>query len=333
MVTYRQVGRGMARTIRAMDREAKRLERQRIASEKARQRHALLEASANAAQEYEDTLEALTGAHRVAFRRRDWLTLATEPPPAPTQPGSDREEAARRAESLYRPGWFARTFGFEKRRRAQLAKATVEARAADEADFRNRKAADEAHGVEIAFAQKVVAHQPDALAEALEEHGELERLPFSAKEVEVRFTSEGRLIALVDGLDFDDMPEQSVTLLQSGKASFKALARTRVLELHRDAICSGAVRIALECLKILPLDAVEVIMQSDLLDPGSGHIDRRPVLYLRVATQALEAINLARSEPWPLVERLGGHLDWNKRDGFRAINLAAFNIPTDSTSD
>ncbi len=209
----------------------------------------------------------------------------------------------------------------------------VASRAADEADFLSRKAADEAHAEEIAFAQKVVAHQPDALARALERHSDLERLPFSAEEVEVRFMPDGRLIAMVDSLDFDDMPEQSVTLLQSGKASFKPLARARVLELHRDAICSGAVRVALECLMILPLEAVEVVMQTDLLDPGSGHIEGRPVLYLRVAAQALETIALPRSEPWPLVERLGGHLDWSKRDGFRALNLAAFNIPTESTPD
>jgi len=323
----------VAQTLRAMDREARRLERQRIANEKARQRQALLEASANAAQQYDNTIAALTGAHRIAFQRQDWLTLATEPSSPPTEPRSDREEAARRAERLYHPGWFARTFGFEKRRRAKLAKAVVAAHAADEADFLERKTADEAHAEEIVFAQKVVALEPSALMRALEQHGGLENLPFSAEELAIRYTSERRLIAIVDGLDLDDMPEQSVTLLQSGKASFKPLARTRILELHRDAICSGAVRIALECLRVLPLDAVEVVMQTDLLDPGSGHIDGRPVLYLRVAAQALEAVVLPRSEAWPLVERLGRHLDWNKRDGFRSINLAAFNVPMDAPAD
>lgn len=149
---------------------------------------------------------------------------------------SDREETAQWAEQLYRPGWFARTFGFEKRRRLKLAKGVVAARDADEADFLDRKVADQAHTEEIAFAQKVVARQPEALAKALEVNGELENLPFSAEEVEVRFTHDGRLIAIVDRLDFDDMPDQSVTLLQSGKASFKPLARTRILELHRDAL-------------------------------------------------------------------------------------------------
>ncbi len=63
MVTYRQVGRDLGRTLKAMDREARRLERQRIVVEKARQRQGLLEASSNAAQQYDDTIAALTGAH------------------------------------------------------------------------------------------------------------------------------------------------------------------------------------------------------------------------------------------------------------------------------
>ncbi|MCI3132061.1 hypothetical protein [Phenylobacterium aquaticum] len=330
MVTYRQAGRGMVRTLRAIDREAKRAQRQRVAYERAAQRQALLEASADAAQQYEALIAALIGAHRIAFRRRDWLTLATEPVPPIPQPSTEKEDAARLVETAYRPGWFARTFGLEAGQRSKLAAAVLAGRAADEVDLENRIQAADARRSEIEFAQSVVAQDHAATAEALDRYSELGGLPFSLEEVDVVFTEDKRLIAMVDGLDLEDMPEQSVTLLQSGKASIKALARTRILELHRDTICAGSMRVALECLQTLPLDAVEVVMHTDILDPATGHIQSEPVLYLRVAAQALETLNLVRSEASPLVERLGGHFDWNKRDGFRAINLAAFNVPTDT---
>src|SRR3546814_15319695 len=67
-------------------------------------------------------------------------------------------------------------------------------------------------------------------------------------------------------------------------------------------------------------------MLTDLLDRGTGHIDAQPVLHLRVALQALGALNLHRAEPAALVDRLGGHMDWVRRDGFRAINAAAFGV-------
>jgi hypothetical protein len=128
------------------------------------------------------------------------------------------------------------------------------------------------------------------------------------------------------------MPEQSVTLLQSGKASIKPLAKGKVLELHRDNICSSALRVAMECLQTLPLDAMEVVMHTDLLNPSTGHIQSEPVLYVRVAAQAIEPLNLTRTDAVALVERLGGHFDWSKRDGFRTLNLGPFNIDPSGVS-
>lgn len=51
--------------MRAMDRAAKPAERQRVARQQALHRQAHLDASARAAAEYEEIVEALTGAHRV----------------------------------------------------------------------------------------------------------------------------------------------------------------------------------------------------------------------------------------------------------------------------
>jgi hypothetical protein len=134
-----------------------------------------------------------------------------------------------------------------------------------------------------------------------------------------------------DGLDLEDMPDQAVTLLQSGKASIKALPKSRVLELHRLNICSSAVRVALEFLNALPLDAVEVVMQTDVLDRATGHIQAQPVLYVRVTAQAIASVNLALAEADALIDRLGGHYEWKKGEGFRPLNLTPFAIPTERT--
>ena len=67
-------------------------------------------------------------------------------------------------------------------------------------------------------------------------------------------------------------------------------------------------------------------MLTDVLDAATGHIDGSLVLYVRVAEQALRAVNLGRTDACALVERLGGHMSWSRRDGFRPINAAAFGI-------
>lgn len=204
-------------------------------------------------------------------------------------------------------------------RRRALAAAVEAGVSEDRADFERRQREVTAANSESEFARRVVALDKEAIVEVLTTRSALGKLSFCLEEIEVWFGDDGRICARVDGLDLEDMPTQSITLLQSGKASIKPLARTRILELHRDNICSSALRIAVEFLGVLPIDAVDVEMSSDVLDPATGHIEAKPVLRLTVASQAIAALNLARAEPVAVIERLAGEFDWSKRDGFRPL--------------
>ncbi|TSD82834.1 hypothetical protein FFK22_040985 [Mycobacterium sp. KBS0706] len=317
----------MASSIRAVRREQERAERRRLAYEKAAQKQAALEAASSAADEYDRLIEALTGAHRVQLERRDWHAVAAAAPPAEPDRSAVQEAAARRELDAYRPGWLARTFGGAKRRRIELTAAVEDARARDEAAFEARLQEAEARRAEIDFARRLVARDPAAVADALGRYTRLGDLPFSVEGLDLVFVEGGRIVAMIDGLDLEDLPDRSVTLLQSGQASVKPLSQGKVLELHRDAICSAAVRAAAECLAALPVEAIEVVMQTDLLDRGSGHIGVTPVLYLRAAAQALVAVNLPRTDAAALVERLGGHFDWSRKEGFRGIGLGELDVP------
>ncbi|MES3100586.1 hypothetical protein [Sphingomonas faeni] len=308
-----------------MDRAAKQAERQRVARQQALHRQAHLDASASAAAEYEDIVEALTGAHRVPRSRIDWLTTSTAREVAVPERQSILEDAAASKFAGYVPGWFARTFGREQKVRDQLADEVLAARAQDDDAHSKAVAAAGARNSQIAAARRVVDRDPDAMVEALEDHSALGSLPFSVEGVDTLLL-DGRTIAIVDGLDLEDMPEESVSLLKSGKASIKDLTVGKRLEMHRDAICSAAIRVAVEFLAVLPIDEVEVLMLTDILDRGTGHIQSAPVLHLRATSQALAVLNLSRTQAVAVAERLGGHMDWSKRDGFRAINAAAMGV-------
>ena len=328
MVTSRQFTRGVVRTMRAMDRAAKQAERQRIAHERAMTRQAHLDASAQAAADHDAMIDALTGAHRILFQRIDWLTLATAPPPAEPERSDMHERTMLAALEDYRPGWIARTFGREIKERQRLAVQIEIARDRDSAVFDELQGDVARQREQIAIAQRLVHREPDAVFDALDTRSSLGDLPFSVEGLTAKLV-DGRLIAIVDGLDLEDMPEQSITLLQSGKASLKTITAAKRQELLRDSLCSAAVRVAAECLMAVPFDMAEVLMLTDLLNPGTGHIHSVPVLYLRATAQALEAINLERAESAALAERLGGHMSWNKRDGFKEISAAAFDIGLD----
>ncbi len=311
--------------MRAMDRAAKQAERQRVARQQALHRQAHLDASATAAAEYEEIVEALTGAHRVPLSRVDWLTTATAPDLPMPERRSDAEDAAASRLSEYAAGWIARTFGREQKERDRLADEVAASRSRDDAAHSAATAATKVRNAAISAARLVVDRDPDAMVAALDEHSALGNLPFSVEGVDTLLL-DGRTIAIVDGLDLEDMPEETVTLLKSGKASVKDLAAGKRIEMHRDAICSAAIRVAMEFLAALPIDEVEVLMLTDILDRGTGHIQSQPVLHLRTTSEALASLNLPRTQAMATVERLGAHMDWSKRDGFRAINAAAFGV-------
>lgn len=307
-----------------MERDAQRARRQQLLHEKALARQSMLDAAADAAEAHEHLLDLLTGCHRVSFQRMTWSLLAAETPPQDPAHSDAREAVAQKALSAYAPGWFARTFGLAEGRRRTLRAAVDAARAAD-ADAHGRACEEAARRRdEILLARDIVALKSGAMLDAVSAHAKLDEAAIEAVNV---LALDGRVIVVVDALELEDMPSHSVSLLQSGKMSRKPLAPGKILELHRDNICAAAVRVAAEFLRVLPVEAVEVLMETDLLDRGSGHIVAQPVLYARVTAQALASVNLALADPTPLAERLGAHFDWSRRDGFRPLNLGAFDLP------
>lgn len=314
-----------------MEREASRAQRQRLLQEKARAKQALLDASAEAADAHARMIELLTGAHRVKFVRKDWSAVASATPPsAPPERSSHHEWTAKAALTQYTPGWFARTFGIAGRKRVRL-EAEIEAARARDTKAHMVACEDVARRRgEIVFAKSLFAADMNVIVAAINGHADLNDAPVDGVSI-LKIGS--RLVALVDALELEDMPTQSVSLLQSGRASVKQLSKTRLLEIYRDNICSSAIRVAAEVLKAVPIDAIEVVMQPDLLDRGSGHITPQPVLYARITAQALSSVNLLSADATPLAERLGAHFDWSRRDGFRPIRPADFGLPQDLTSD
>ena len=306
-----------------MEREAQRAHRMKLAEQKASAKQALLDASADAAVKYERFIEFLVDAHRVSLRRRDWAAIANSPTPAKPELGFDLEKSAQRSLDEHAPGWFARTFGGAKRERARLHEAIARAKANDKKAYDEALATWEQRRSEIELAQAVIAGKDEATKTAIQTYAD-----FGSVAVEgLRFAcNEKRVVAIADGYEREDLPSNTVTLLQSGKASIKPISAKRQKEIHRDNVCASALRIAVETLQALPIEAVEVVVLSDILDAGSGHIAPRPVLYGRFTAQALLTVNLVQADPTLAAERLGAQFDFSGRDGLRAIDVERFDI-------
>lgn len=306
MTTMRQFQRGVTRTVRFMEREAQRREKL----------NRLREAS-YAAESYATLMRALTEAHHVVMRRRDWSSARAQAELDP-QPDTLHERFAIASRDGYQPSPLARWLGLADKRRAKLEQAIINARTQDARDHECAVAGVRARNLERAKMAAVIALEPMAVMEVIEELSTADRFPLALKGLSLQFGGEC-LAAHADGIDIDDLPTQSITLLQSGKASVKALSKARIFELHRDTSCSLAARMAVELLGEFPIETIEIVVHSKILDRGTGNMLRQPTVVLRTTAQALASVNLARAEASFLIEHLGGRFSFNKREGLSRI--------------
>ena len=307
VTTARQFQRGVVRTLRAIERDAQRREKLRVAH-----------MAADAAGAYAELIRGLVEAHRVAFSRRDW-SLGREQPGAEPLRTNAAEGAAVATRDAYRPGALSRALGIAGGRRARLERAVGRAREADERAHREACEAVGARNARIAAEAAVIALESGPVMDVVEALSAEARLPIALTGLSLEFGGE-HLVALADCVDVDGLPDERVTLLQSGKASVKPLAKARIHELHRDTACALAARMAVEILQALPVETVDIVVNCNLLDRGSGMLERRPVLSLRATAQAIATVNLDRADPSLLIEHLGGRFAWTKRDGFAALS-------------
>ena len=173
MVTTRQAFRGAGRAMRAIDREAKRSQARRIAYERSAQKIALLEEAADAANEYQEMIDQLVGAHRVPFSAIDWAAIAERPTLPTPDRTSTHKDAARRAVADYRPNWFERAFGLAGGKVRKLEAATESAAIHDEALHRAACGKVKTVNDELDLARKLVAFDRDAVVKVVNERSGL----------------------------------------------------------------------------------------------------------------------------------------------------------------
>lgn len=106
--------------IRRAEREQQRQAREAAKLFKQQQKLEELTNAAEAARQYDRYVSVLKSIHKDCSAPIDWLQLRDEKAPGEPKPPAQHETAAKRALESYRPGFFARLFGGEKRERGKL---------------------------------------------------------------------------------------------------------------------------------------------------------------------------------------------------------------------
>jgi hypothetical protein len=309
----------LSRVDRVAVRSLREGERRRRAGERRR-------ASKADAEAYETLIARLTEAHHVVFKRIDWAKIEEDGPMAPTVPRDAVSSVARKKLSDYRPTLADSLLGRERERRRELTEKVVEAARADAELYGRAKAEADAHNRMLGLAAEVRALNPDAIAGVLKVNGAAKALKDVVEGFSLRAEGPARLVAQVDLIEFDALPDEACKAAVSGAAAWTELPPADRAQLQLANACSVALRAAVEVLQVAPVEIVEMVAR--LCRPGGlADTDFDPVLHVKVPAIALAKANLKKMEAPTIVSALSAALDWTAVRGLAPIELDAALAP------
>jgi len=318
-------GQDSARTIipawNRVDRATRRVVRERERKDRAAKRQRKPEPGAEALARSEAAIESLTRVHCIEYKRKDWNEISSRGLVEPAPRASTRELAARKALSRYEPGVIDSLFGLGKDRRRELAGRVMQAAKEDQAAYDRARRAAEARNADVAAAAGVLAMDMAAIEATLKANVDRETVGLALEGFAVVRPSAGRFVVVIDSLELDAMPDEQCAVGPTGQAEFAPLPDANIQEIHLANICSISLRVGVEVLAAVGVEAVEVLARCHLRNRVGDGSEQHPVLYVKLPHAAMERMDLRKLEPISTVTALGGRLDWDTTRGFAPIGV------------
>lgn len=319
---WRGTMRSIGAAVRAAERDAQRRHRAAVKMQALVERDQRLQLSAQAVDAWEEYVASLVSVHVDLADAIDWAALAlSQKPPMPVI-DCTRTNVVEAELSRFRPSFGHLFQGGAGKVRLKLEQRLLEAKCADETDFR---AAQESYPLalqewesEVAFANRVLAGDEQAWIEVIKEHTEFTQNDLIGSRVTYKF-SEGRLHAVVAVHDDSIVPAFERRLLASGKHSEKKMTVGRFNEMYQDYVASVALKVAGDTFHILPTNEVWVTCVSQMLNSATGHKAATPILSVQFVRQTFINLNLRTIDPSDGLRNFRTVMDFKKTKGFGAI--------------
>lgn len=321
--------RSIGAAYRAAERDSKRRHRELQRREKEYAKMQVLEQAAYDVDAYENHLERFLSIHKESGSSINWLEVKNEPEPKKPVPSSIFESKAKKKETAYRPGFIDRIFGLEKGKRTQLG---LDVQRAINQDVANNKKAElewkKAHDEwtsDVALAERVLSGDPQAKLEAIKQLDPFSELAELGSELTFRIDEKGLLECELSAHGKKVIPDEVKSLLSSGKLSVKKMPITKFNELFQDYVCSCVLRISNEIFNILPEEMVVITVIDTLLNTGTGHLEKQPILSAVIPRATISTLNLQTIDPSDSMRNFVHQMDFKKASGFSAVakvNLA-----------
>jgi hypothetical protein len=316
----RKQGRDWERDARQAD-----AQRQREAhrKEKLANKLLVLQQADPAVKNYESWVERITSVHEDCGEAWNWQEVVDAREPEPPTHSRDREHAARRRLEEFAPSWFDRLFRRVERRREAL---SISVRQAEEAGRIAYGHASDAyvkamkhHSDLRALGMRVLSGDPAAYRDAIARLEPFRSVNGVGSDLAFEFPAAGVVAATFRAGDNTIVPQEVTSLLQTGKASTRAMPIGKGHELYQDYVASACLRIAREVLAFLPVERVLVTSLVRKVSTRSGRETDMPILSVIFDRQSLEGLEFKLIDPSDALANFEHRMKFTKSKGFEPV--------------
>jgi len=294
---------------RESDRAARRRQRELQSQYKEALKRNALRAAQLEVEEYENQIEVVTSVHKQCGPTWDWEAVLAGKSKIVSPPSPVAAATAEADLGNYVPGFFAKLFGTDKKKRKALAEVAEAAR-------QEYKWAVAGWEKLTSIAEGIVAKNHDLYVEAIgfvDPFGEIGEL---GSLIKIATGDVSHLVAEFTVHAETVLPKQSLTLTKTGKVSRKDIPKTRFAELYQDYVCSCALRIGREICALLPVDVVLVHALAEMIDKSDGHLKEQPILSVLIPRNTMGRLNFDAIDCSDSMSNFVHNMDFKKSRGF-----------------
>jgi len=324
---------GTLRTIgaaaRAAERDAKRRQRELEKQLKQYEKMQELEQATYEVAVHENHIEVIQSIHKECNPVIDWETIALSNQPAEPRKTNHNEAQAREYLEDYTPGFIDRLFKREQKKRASLSQKLEEAIIADEENYQSRisewSSQTEEWKESVVIAKALLDGEAKAKIEAIESLQPFSEISNIGSSLSISVHDNGLLEATLHVHGTEIVPNQSKSLLKSGKLSVKNMPKGRFYEIYQDYVCSAVLRVGNELFSAIPDNLVLVTAVDDLLNSQTGHLEEAPVLSVMMSRNTMSQLNLDAIDPSDSMRNFKHNMLFKKTRGFERVERIELN--------
>lgn len=315
--------RSMEAAGRRAERESNRQHNELLRQQKQLQKMLELERAAFEVQFYENRIDLLRSIHKDCGPTWNWSAVYSSSPPAPPTRSHTMANRAQLTLDRFEPTFWDKLFRRVEAKRQSLTLAVEQAQKADANEYleavtkHQREMAEWQERREIA--SRVLAGDLQSFKEVIEAIGPFHEISDLGSSVGFQFQNASVIEVTLNINGQNVIPNETKTLLQSGKLSTKKMPQGQFYDLYQDYICGCVLRVAREIFALLPFDTVIATAVGDVVNPQTGHLEEKPLLSVAIPRGTLDKLDLNSIDPSESMKNFIHCMDFRKNKGFQVI--------------